>query len=402
MTKRLVACIVADPSYFHTTLPVLDELRRAGAVVRVWTALRLRNDILAIDCEFSDLFADFPLELSDSSSSPFPMRFIAFAADRAESLSAEVKAWGASLILQGSFALVAKLVAQKLDLPYVALTFGHAADSIAFRRKLVTDPRVSVSTQCALAVERIRAEYGVPDVTPFSYVSDPSPWLNIYREPSEWLTEDESKRLGPIAYFGSLPKEAIQSGETLATRNGPLRIYASFGTIVWKYWAEVASAAMLAISEAVASRPGQTLTIGLGGGAIAPLARRIIEQRGAIVLDYANQLAALNSSDVFITHNGLSSTHEAVACAVPMLSLPFFWDQPKLAKRCEELGLAIPMISGVAVGQELHPDMVRSGLARIDMDHSQVRVRLLEARQWEKRTIAGRSQVAQQILRLGL
>ena len=39
-------------------------------------------------------------------------------------------------------------------------------------------------------------------------------------------------------------------------------------------------------------------------------------------------------ADLFVTHHGLNSTHEAIFNRVPMLSYPFFWDQPGLAAEC--------------------------------------------------------------------
>ena len=103
-------------------------------------------------------------------------------------------------------------------------------------------------------------------------------------------------------------------------------------------------------------------------------------------------------TDVFITHHGLGSTHEAVACGVPMLSLPFFWDQPALAKRTQELGLALPLIDGVMPGNTLPPAAVRDGLDRLAAERAAILDRLHTARQWEARTIASRPEIARQIL----
>ena len=43
------------------------------------------------------------------------------------------------------------------------------------------------------------------DASPFSYVAFPSPWLNVYGEPEEFLTDDERHALEPVVFFGSLP-----------------------------------------------------------------------------------------------------------------------------------------------------------------------------------------------------
>ena len=55
-----------------------------------------------------------------------------------------------------------------------------------------------------------------------------------------------------------------------------------------------------------------------------------------------DQWAVLGETDLFVTHHGLNSTHEAIFNRVPMLSYPFFWDQPGLAAKCQAFGIARP------------------------------------------------------------
>ncbi len=50
---------------------------------------------------------------------------------------------------------------------------------------------------------------------------------------------------------------------------------------------------------------------------------------------------------MFVTHHGLKSTHEAIWQRVPMISYPFFGDQPALAALCQRLGLAVPLVPDV-------------------------------------------------------
>jgi UDP:flavonoid glycosyltransferase YjiC (YdhE family) len=120
-----------------------------------------------------------------------------------------------------------------------------------------------------------------------------------------------------------------------------------------------------------------------------------------VVHDFADQWAELRNADVFVTHHGLGSTHEAVACAVPMLSLPFFWDQPALARRAQELGVALPLIEGDVRADGLAADAVAHGLDRVATGRMAMRGRLLAARQWEARTIASRPALAARILAVG-
>jgi hypothetical protein len=76
---------------------------------------------------------------------------------------------------------------------------------------------------------------------------------------------------------------------------------------------------------------------------------------------------------------------------VPMLSCPLFSDQPALARRCQELGLAVPLTS--APGAPVEPEGLRAALRRVTDGRSAFAARLAEARSWELRTIGGRPEI---------
>lgn len=46
---------------------------------------------------------------------------------------------------------------------------------------------------------------------------------------------------------------------------------------------------------------------------------------------------------LFITHNGLLSTQEAIYYGIPMISMPFFLDQHFLSKKLIKQGVAVPL-----------------------------------------------------------
>jgi len=81
-----------------------------------------------------------------------------------------------------------------------------------------------------------------------------------------------------------------------------------------------------------------------------------------------------------------------------MLSYPFFADQPTLARRCQELGLAVPL--GSVPGGALDPDALDDGMAQVAEDRAGFAARLAEARSWELRTIANRDRVIDRVLAL--
>ena len=113
---------------------------------------------------------------------------------------------------------------------------------------------------------------------------------------------------------------------------------------------------------------------------------------------YVDQWSVLAASTVFITHQGLNSTHEAVFQEIPMVSYPFFGDQPSMAQCCQNMGLAIPLTREVR--GKVSADDVRSALSKVDDQRNAMLERLSEARQWELDVIARRGDVIRRIMDL--
>jgi UDP:flavonoid glycosyltransferase YjiC (YdhE family) len=147
------------------------------------------------------------------------------------------------------------------------------------------------------------------------------------------------------------------------------------------------------LSRELGALPATEVLISLGGHDIdpAPFVRENVQ-----VASYVDQWSVLAEADLFVTHHGLNSTHESIFHQVPMLSYPLFGDQPAMALRCEELGLAVSLVRTPRA--PLDPAAVHSALARL-ADGS-CAARLAEARAWELRTIAERPAVIERILAL--
>jgi UDP:flavonoid glycosyltransferase YjiC (YdhE family) len=61
------------------------------------------------------------------------------------------------------------------------------------------------------------------------------------------------------------------------------------------------------------------------------------------VCDNVDQQEVLSRADVFVTHGGSNSFHEALLMKVPMVVVPFFGDQVLVGERVEELGIGIDL-----------------------------------------------------------
>jgi len=167
---------------------------------------------------------------------------------------------------------------------------------------------------------------------------------------------------------------------------------------VWRYFEDHAVKALDAISQAVSEHDGAQAIVSLGGYPLAADTRRRLERPEVRVADYVDQWAVLQSADACVTHNGLNSTHELIYNCVPMISYPFFFDQPGLAARCRELGLAIALSDTVL--DTISKENVHAALERVGREADLMGANLARVRQWEMDTISERPAVIQRILDL--
>lgn len=391
-----------EEGHLRRLLPIVRGLHARGHQVHVFTHNRFLPQVTSAGGRFADLFSSWPLEAADAGSRPVPCRYVSFAGHYAAQILEAVRPLRPTLVVYDTFAVIGRVVAAELGVPGINVCAGHNVSPAPFLEQLASDPRVAIAPACHAAVERLRRIHHLPDATPFAYVDGMSRTLNIYCEPPEFLTAAERRAFEPIAFFGSLP--SIEHIET--PRRNPLpaafrpdtrgrRIYISFGTVVWRYYAAEALAAMEAVADAIALQPGLDALISFGGADAADTHASRLGRPNVRVEKRVNQWAVLGEADLFVTHHGLNSTHEAIFNRVPMLSYPFFWDQPGLAAKCQAFGVARPL-SATARGV-VTADSAARAIAGILQDRPAIAGRLEEARQRELAVMATRNQVLDQI-----
>lgn len=113
-------------------------------------------------------------------------------------------------------------------------------------------------------------------------------------------------------------------------------------------------------------------------------------------VEYTDQWAVLGETDIFLTHHGLNSTHEAIFRRVPMLSYPIFSDQPALAQRCQEFGIAVPLTESLRGA--VAADDVRAALATLSASKDAIMARLDRVRSMELEVMAQRPAVLTRIM----
>ena len=392
-----------DRNHFQLLCPVVSGLASRGVTAHVFTHRMFAREVERAGGVFVDLFTARPLASADSESRPVPCRHVTYAARYADDVLRELSETRPALVICDTFAVIGRVVACALGIPYVNVSPGHCLDPRVYLAKLGADARTSISRGCFEAVDTLRERYGIEDASPFAYVSGLSASLNLYCEPPEFLTAEERRVFEPVAFFGSLPANgelgsACRSGPYFEDARDALNVYISLGTIVWRYWTDEALEALAAIARAVATWRGAQGLITLGGAELSDKQMRAVRQPTVTVERYADSWKALESASVFITHQGINSTHEAIFNWVPMMSYPIFWDQPALAARCESLGLSIPLAEsprGPLAEEDVHAALDILLERREEMSNA-----LERARDWELATLSGREGVIDQIVEL--
>ena len=400
-----------DRGHFQRLRSVVTGLSAQGRQVHVFTHLRLAEEVRQSGGTFVDLFAGRAVEVADDESWPPVCRYVAFAGTFVEQIRDEVARLRPSVILHDTFAVIGSVVARVLGIPYVNVCAGHDVVPSRFLEILREHPRVHVSNQCRRAVDRLQQAFGLTDISPFSYVSGLSPHLNLYCEPPRFLPDDDRHVFEPVAFYGSLAAD-LSSDSTPAEQEWAarrwfgadaerkLKIYVSFGTAIWMSRTTEALSTLQAVAAWAARQRGVRVVISLGGAEIANGQRQELERSNVAVARYIDQWSVLASADLFLTHHGLNSTHEAIAHEVPMVSYPFVWDQPGLAATCQRLGLAVGLVGDVMAA--VQPRDLDAALTVVLQNRPMMNQALGDAHEWERTVIADRPRVLQRIVDLGL
>ena len=401
-TETVVLFCMEGHGHLRRLLPVIAGLSADGLRVCVFTETRYRDEVAQAGGELMDLYARGSLADADSESIPSPCRYVTFAGLHAEALLADVAALRPSMVIHDTFAVIGQIVARRLGLPRVTVCAGHNFTPASIPPILADYEQLVASDGCRRAVDSLRARDLLPDATPFSFATAPSTDLNLYCEPPQFLREDERAAFGPLAFLGSLlprnlarPPSASQPfGADPAIRR---RIYVCLGTVMWRRYETVGRRLLETVRAAVADLPDTVAIISLGNATLGSWVQALAHPR-VHVADYVDQWDVLSHADVFLTHQGLNSTHEAICQEVPMISYPIFWDQPALARRCRELGLVTPLAA--ARRAPVSVEDIRAALATVAEERERLRDRLREARAWELDVVAERPNVIARVLAL--
>ncbi len=147
----------------------------------------------------------------------------------------------------------------------------------------------------------------------------------------------------PLLHFTGPWHSSAVSGEVpfpWERLDGRPLVYASLGTLQNRL-----SGKFSTIAESVATLDVQlVISLGAADQDAAAVAARC--PGNPIVVPVAPQLQLLEKAALVITHAGLNTALESLACGVPMVAIPITNDQPGVARRLEWLGLAEVVLPG--------------------------------------------------------
>jgi UDP:flavonoid glycosyltransferase YjiC (YdhE family) len=220
-----------------------------------------------------------------------------------------------------------------------------------------------------------------------------SPHLNIQSEPPEFLAPEGRASFDPVAFYGSVLRRPLASG-TWFSGDGRTRVYVSFGSYLFLAFRKEFVAALTRVVDGLAAADGVEALVSLGAPDADEETVASFVRPNVRVEQWVDQPAVLAQADVYVTHHGIASTHDAIDQRVPMLSLPFFGDQPSQAALCQSLGIALPLGTPTAL-----PEVgeVGAAVARVGAHRAQLLESLEVVRGWEDAVIAGRPAVIAQI-----
>jgi MGT family glycosyltransferase len=332
------------PIQGHTgpALPIVTELVRRGAAVHAFSAGRFVAALAAVGAATTEYPSALAGEVEALSANFLVVAALLGRLAESSLLEWSIEALRADrpdVVLVDSMAPWGRLAAEHLGLPVVTSTssfvvhpgLGASPRGLAdLARRLPAGGRALGSI--ARTRRAVQRRYGVDPGGPIRLLSNRGDATIAYT--SQALQPGGARLARSVAFVGPTLDPASDGQHTddpfLATLgDGPLT-YVSLGTMY-----NDRAPFLRACIDALAGE-GRTVVIATGDrvspAALGPL------PPGVHAIPYAPQLALLARAELFITHAGLNSVHEALWHGVPMLAFPQAADQPVVAARIQKLG----------------------------------------------------------------
>lgn len=357
------------PAHGHVnpTLPVVEELLRRGHRVRYATGADVLDKVRASGAEAWELPLRTPRpprfdenfdpeqmvphfnQMLDDMQAALPLLEEQLAEDPPDAVCAD------------AMALLGRLVAEKLDLPHVALVPNFASnEEFSMREEFPAhttsfDPNHPVFLRLMEQMQEFAAEHGVQMAMPGTAYDQPAP-LNLVFLPREFQlradTFDERfVFVGPC--LGS--REQREQWEP-ADPDRPV-LFVSLGTVFhdrlefYRMCLEAFGESPWQVAMSVGSEVDPT--------DLGPLPENFE------VRPHFPQTAVLRKASAFLSHTGMNSTMESLFYGVPLIAVPQMPEQSMNARRVEELGAGRYLDSA-----KLDASLLRNAVDEVAADES--------------------------------
>jgi UDP:flavonoid glycosyltransferase YjiC (YdhE family) len=167
----------------------------------------------------------------------------------------------------------------------------------------------------------------------------------LWSYPSVTPHDFRTNRAAADYQFVGYPSDGHQ--RTTKPSGTPPLVYVSFGTEVMDNLWPAQKPTRTGVRRCVAGLARRWEPLGIDV-VFATQGQTVLDEYPAnwSVQGNVDQQKVLSHADVFVTHGGANSVHEAVLSKVPMVVTPFFGDQTLASRRVEQMGI------GVALGSD--------------------------------------------------
>jgi len=335
MSKIVFFCI---PARGHTnpTLGVVRKLVSRGHEVWYYSYDCMRADIEAAGARFVSCDRFDPQTGLDAGAGERLGKDIAFSVELIVSMTlamddavvGEMKDLKPDVIVADSMAFWGRLIAAKLEIPFVS-----SVTTFAFNRYSARVMKQGGGGLCSLlralprvrrSLERLRRK-GYPVKNVFSIIGNDNQTASVVYTSRQFqpCADTFSDR---YVFVGPSMRPVVRP---MAKPGRPL-VYISLGTVVNRrpgFYRSCRDAFRDGAYQVILSAGEQTDIAALG-----PL------PAGAEVYAHVDQMAVLQAADVFVTHCGMNSVNEALYNGVPLVLFPQTPEQRGVANRTAQLG----------------------------------------------------------------
>jgi MGT family glycosyltransferase len=353
-------CVLGHPASGHInpTLPLVAELVRRGAKATYYATEPFRARIERTGASFRS-YGDhelFERSLASGGMLGGMAGLIQTTEEILPALAEELRAERPDYLLVEAHAVWANLLVQILDVPAVTLCSMFAInESLISAAALVQHLYGGASREQVLeglvglgryweTARRLQQATGACAPGIIDYLGNRQA-LNIVFTSRDFQAGGELFGEAYAFVGPGVPDSSEPLDEALRSRPGRPFIYVSMGTM-YNDEAGLYRACFRAFGDA-----GRDVVMAVGHR--VDRSTLIDVPANVTVREYVPQFAVLQQADLFITHGGINSAHEAMLCGVPMIVLPHAADHYIVASRVAAVGAGVVLDRAEATVERL-------------------------------------------------